>query len=148
MSGTPEYPTEEQDQIINEPDKKTLIKHIKIVSSQGDLITDELALMELQGEFEHSETPQFDSLQLGLLKESSKGNYDVQIGNHLLKGKSVDLPKPLIMTEKFYNEETNVVSYVVRAIIKKKILFSGRPTPLRTGQSLEAGNATKIRKIN
>jgi len=57
MSGTPEHPGEEQDQIINEPDKKTLIKHIQIVSSQGDLIADELALMELQGDFEHSETP-------------------------------------------------------------------------------------------
>jgi hypothetical protein len=74
-----------------------------------------------------------DSLQLGLMKETSKGNYDMQVGNHILKGKSVDLPKPLIMTEKVYNEETNEVSYVVKAVIKRKILFSGRPTPLRLG---------------
>jgi len=57
----------------------------------------------------------------------------MQVGNHLLKGKAVDLPKPLIMTEKFYDEQTNEVKYIVRAIIKKKILFSGRPTPLRIG---------------
>ena len=67
------------------------------------------------------------------MKETSKGNYDMQVGNHLLKGKAVDLLKPLIMTEKFYDEQTNEVKYIVRAIIKKKILFSGRPTPLRIG---------------
>ena len=83
------------------------------------------------------------------MKEGTvKGTYDMQVGNHLLKGKLADLPKPLIMTEKSYNEETNEINYVVRAVIKKKLLFSGRPTPLRTGQSLDAGNTSKIRKIN
>jgi len=57
----------------------------------------------------------------------------MQVGNHLLKGKLIDLPKPLIMTEKFINEETAAVTYVIRAVIKKKMLFSGRPTPLRIG---------------
>jgi chromosome transmission fidelity protein 8 len=90
--------------------------------------------MELQGEFGHSDTAEYDSLQLGLLKESAvKGTYDMQVGNHLLKGKIVDLPKPLIMTEKLFNEESNEMSYVVRAVIKKKLLFASRPTPLRTG---------------
>lgn len=90
--------------------------------------------MEFQGEFGHSDTAEYDSLQLGLLKESTvKGTYDMQVGNHLLKGKIVDLPKPLIMTEKLFNEESNEMSYVVRAVIKKKLLFASRPTPLRTG---------------
>ncbi len=57
----------------------------------------------------------------------------MQVGTHLLKGKAVDLPKSLIMTEKFYDEQTNEVKFLVRAVIKKKILFSGRPTPLRIG---------------
>ena len=72
----------------------------------------------------------------------------MQVGNHLIKGKSVDLPKPFILTEKFYNEETNEVNYMVRAVIKKKIMFSGRPTPLRAGQGLDAGNPSKVRKVN
>ena len=90
--------------------------------------------MEFQGEFGHSDTAEYDSLQLGLLKESTvKSTYDMQVGNHLLKGKIIDLPKPLIMTEKLFNEESNEMSYVVRAVIKKKLLFASRPTPLRTG---------------
>ena len=103
-------------------------------------------MFEFQGDFEHSETAQFDSLNLGLLKESStKGMYDLQVGNHLLKGKMVDLPKPLILTEKIIHESE--IIYHVRAVIKRKLLFASRPTPLRTGQSLEAGNSTKIRKV-
>lgn len=60
--------------------------------------------MEFQGDFEHTETPDYDSLELGNLKELSKGNYELRIGNHLLKGKSQDLLKPLILTEKGVNQ--------------------------------------------
>ena len=40
------------------------------------------------------------------MKEASKGNYELQIGNHLLKGKASDLPKPLLMTEKIVDSQT------------------------------------------
>jgi hypothetical protein len=79
------------------------------------------------------------------MKESAKGVYDLQIGNHLLKGKALDLPKPLIMTEKVLIGTE--ISYRVKAVIKRKIQFGTRPTPIRTGQSLEAGNASKIMKV-
>ena len=101
--------------------------------------------MEFQGEFENLETNEYDSLQLGVIKESAKGMYDMQIGNHLLKGKALDLPKSLIMTEKV--TEGDQINYIIKAIIKKKIIFATRPTPVRTGQSLEASNAAKIRKV-
>ncbi len=55
----------------------------------------------------------------------------MQIGNHLLKGKGVDLPKPLIMTQKVI--EGDQINYIIKAVIKKKITFATRPTPIRTG---------------
>jgi hypothetical protein len=33
--------------------------------------------MEFQGEFENLETNEYDNLQLGVLKESAKGIYDM-----------------------------------------------------------------------
>ena len=41
--------------------------------------------------------------------------YDVQIGNHLLKGKAIDLPKALIMTEKVI--EGDSINYIIKAVI-------------------------------
>ena len=104
-----------------------------------------MTLFEFQGDFEHSETGEFDSLELGNLKEVSKGNYELQVGNHLIKGKVIDLVKPLIMTEKQVNEETGEMLQVVRAVIRKKVLFAGRPTPLRTNHMQDY---SKMRKLN
>lgn len=94
-------------------------------------------MMEFQGDFEHSEIAQYDSLELGMIIEVSKGNYELRIGNHLLKGKMSELVKPMIMTEKVINEGNadGGVQFVIRAVIKKKITFAGRPTPLRTGHN-------------
>ena len=39
------------------------------------------------------------------MKEASKGNYELLIGNHLIRGKISDLPKPIIMTEKIVDFE-------------------------------------------
>jgi hypothetical protein len=79
------------------------------------------------------------------MNESSKGNYDLLIGNHLLKGKISELPKPIIMTQKII-EGTQIFHKIV-AVIKRKILFSGRPTPLRLNQSANffGGPASKVR---
>ena len=63
--------------------------------------------MEFQGEFEYSDGSEaFDTLELGAITEVSKGTFDLKIGNHLLKGKIVDLIKPLVMTEKAINPST------------------------------------------
>ena len=88
-------------------------------------------LIEYQGEFENADTIRYDSLQLGVLKETAKGMYDMQIGNNLIKGKMVDLPKALIMTEKI--TEGDQINYTIKAVVKKKIVFATRPTPVRTG---------------
>ena len=51
----------------------------------------ELVLLEFQGDFEHtdmSEPDQFRGLELGSLVEKPMGNYELTVGNHLLKGKT------------------------------------------------------------
>lgn len=104
-------------------------------------------MLEFQGDFEHSDTPEFDGLTLGQMKEATKGNYELLIGNHLLRGKISDLPKPLIMTEKIIDRENAQIIHKVKAIIKRKILFQGRPTPLRTGQSADFFGGSKQRHV-
>ena len=56
-----------------------------------------------------------------------------------------DLSKPLIMTEKEIDTEENSVRFVIKAVIKKKLVFSTRPTPLRNNI---VGEDTKKRKLN
>ena len=56
--------------------------------------------------------------------------YELKIGHHLLKGKIMDLAKPLLFTEKIINDQGNH-EYQIKAIIKRKLLFATRPTPLR-----------------
>jgi hypothetical protein len=56
--------------------------------------------LEFQGDFEHSDSSEFDGLTLGEIKEVSTGTYELKINNHLLRGKISDLAKPLILTEK------------------------------------------------
>ena len=103
--------------------------------------------MEFQGEFEYSDGSEaFDDLELGVLNEVSKGTFDLKIGNHLLKGKIVDLVKPLLITEKSINPATQELELLVRAIIKRKILFGSRPTPLKLAQRSEDG--VKRLKLN
>ena len=70
---------------------------------------------------------------MGNLTEVTKGNYEFRLGNHLLKGKSSDLANPILFTEKVLDDHSLEISFKIRGVIKKKILFSTRPTPLRTG---------------
>ena len=46
-----------------------------------------MLLLEFQGEFEHSTADVFDELELGNLTEKTAGNYELVVGNHLLRGK-------------------------------------------------------------
>lgn len=56
--------------------------------------------------------------------------YELYIGNHLLKGKISNLTKPLILTDKIQNAEGNK-EYVIKGVVKKKLMFGSRPTPLK-----------------
>ena len=58
----------------------------------------------------------------------------------------IDLPKPIIMTEKIRNENGDI-ELIVKGVIKQKVMFSGRPTPLRKDAPIQQDN-TKRRLIN
>ena len=47
-------------------------------------------LIEFQGEFEHSEMidGDFKGMELGRITEKNNGQYELKVGNHLLRGKS------------------------------------------------------------
>jgi hypothetical protein len=79
------------------------------------------------------------------LKDLGKGNYELMVGNHSIKGKMADLPKPLIMTEKEVTDDR--ISYKIKAVIKRKVMFSSRPTPLRSGAT-SSEPLTKQRRPN
>ncbi|CDW72440.1 UNKNOWN [Stylonychia lemnae] len=120
---------------------------IKIYNEQADRLEDELVILEFQGDFEHSNSSQYDDLNLGSMRELQGGNYELQVGNHMIKGKLTDLPKALLFTEKVFDEFNQQMEYRIKAIIKKKVVFSSRPTPLRTvGRGEE--DSTKRRKLN
>jgi chromosome transmission fidelity protein 8 len=85
-----------------------------------------------------------------------KGKPTLRIGHHLLEGKIVSLPKPLAVlqrvcapppplnshdedadadaqaddTQHGSNGDTTTTSYAIRTLIRKKIVFSKRPTPI------------------
>ena len=70
------------------------------ITVQNGAKENELVLLEFQGEFEHTELEAplkyenrnqsnlINGLDLGQLVERAAGNYELTVGNHLLKGKS------------------------------------------------------------
>lgn len=81
----------------------------------------ELCIVELQGEIQYIEN--LDGMNLGKYEETGQ-KCKLTIGNHVLRGKIEDLPKPLLLVQKVSG------TLVVTGIIKKKVLFSERPAPI------------------
>lgn len=53
-----------------------------------------------------------------------------------------------MLTEKVYNDQTEP-EYLIKAIIKRKIMFSNRPTPLRNAmRGDDSQPLSKQRKVN
>ena len=56
------------------------------------------------------------------------------------------------MTEKVMNEQSGQLEYQIKAVIRKKIMFITRPTPLknndRGGETEEHKRESKMRKLN
>ncbi|KAI0255134.1 Ctf8-domain-containing protein [Lactifluus subvellereus] len=117
----------------------------------AQLGSSELFLLELQGELEVSGDKR--GQLVGRLTidddDSGKGKPTLRIGHHLLEGKIVSLPKPLAVLQRVRDNcgieddnataaaaaaaegaATPTTSYAIRTLVRKKIVFSKRPTPI------------------
>lgn len=92
-------------------------------------MSNEWAIIELQGDLKSHSNSSFDGQFIGDLHYSKTGTPILIIGHHLLYGKEVVLEKPLALLEKGQNEELHT-EYKVKCIIKKKLLFKTRPKPI------------------
>ncbi|CAB0015871.1 unnamed protein product [Nesidiocoris tenuis] len=92
-------------------------------------------IVELQGDLESREG--HGSLQskfVGDLHYTTQGGIPTLIiGHHILYGKAVNMEKPYAVLEKQTSDTDNGVQrvkYVVKAFVKKKLIFKVRPKPI------------------
>ncbi|CCA68902.1 hypothetical protein PIIN_02762 [Serendipita indica DSM 11827] len=89
----------------------------------------ELVLLELQGSIEIE--GDYAGETIGMLDMSIESKPTLRIGHHLLEGKLTGLPKPLaVLKSNKTAEPDNEVSFDIVSIIRKKIVFSKRPSPV------------------
>lgn len=98
-------------------------------------ISKEWQIIELQGTLNGGSS----ELSIGDFFFNEKGIPFLQVGNHLLEGKLVDLQKPLVVVKKLNNnfkdansielnlEEKKDSTFQVSGIVKRKYLFKTRP---------------------
>ena len=96
-----------------------------------ELDNKEIILIELQGSLEHSIEKSFHDMYLGKLEHGDQNDYTLKIGNHILVGKKSTLKNPFILCSKCHkNENENENKIKILNIIKTKISFNLRPTPI------------------
>ncbi|PVG04046.1 hypothetical protein CPB86DRAFT_778283 [Serendipita vermifera] len=99
--------------------------------SLAELGPKDYAIIELQGSFEIE--GDYSGQSIGILDMSNSSKPTLRVGHHLLEGKIATLAKPLALLCSGSNEETSPTSPIclnMVAIIRKKIVFSNRPTPI------------------
>lgn len=105
----------------------------------------EWVIIELQGDLKHSTGDIKNAQFIGDLHFTESGVPILIIGVHVLYGKETSLSKPFAVLEKIKlnaddgeqtNMETdeceNTTEYIVKAIVKRKLIFKGRPKPIVT----------------
>lgn len=92
-------------------------------------MSDEWAIIELQGDLKSHSDSKFEGQFIGDLHFTKTGTPLLIIGHHLLYGKEVKLEKPLALLEKQHNEQSHT-EYIVKTIVTKKLLFKTRPKPI------------------
>ncbi|XP_043284752.1 chromosome transmission fidelity protein 8 homolog [Venturia canescens] len=110
-----------------------------------DGVLQEWVIIELQGDLSHSSGNIENSSFIGDLHFTKEGTPILIIGVHVLSGKETALPKPFAVLKRMRRkingeaiegrniEESFKTEYVVKALVKKKLIFKGRPKPIVTG---------------
>lgn len=88
-------------------------------------------MIELQGELEGASSDQKSGEFIGDLHYDKSGIPILIIGMHLLQGKESNLLKPMAVLDKKYSNEGKTY-YIVKSIVRKKLIFKGRPKPIVT----------------
>ncbi|XP_050300773.1 chromosome transmission fidelity protein 8 homolog [Anthonomus grandis grandis] len=106
-------------------------KNIKstLIKMPSDGATDEYGIIELQGDLKTDSENSFEGKFIGDLHYTKTGQPVLIIGYHLLYGKEAKIEKPVALLEKCKNEQGDT-EYLVKCIIKKKIIFKTRPKPI------------------
>ncbi|XP_057328989.1 chromosome transmission fidelity protein 8 homolog [Microplitis mediator] len=107
-----------------------------IVPIVRDGVLQEWAIIELQGNLEFHSSNSSDKCFIGDLYYEKNDTPVLIIGMHILHGKELVLPKPLAVLEKKTTDGTTGTEYVVNAIVKKKLVFKGRPKPIVADSTL------------
>lgn len=96
-----------------------------------ELEDEELVLLELQGNIEHSTEKVYNNLYLGKLEKVDEDNYNLYIGNHVIAGKKQKMKNPFVVCEKCKKTTANSEAKIkLKNIINSKIVFKIRPSPI------------------
>ncbi|XP_046991535.1 chromosome transmission fidelity protein 8 homolog isoform X1 [Schistocerca americana] len=92
----------------------------------------EWAIIELQGDLRNRSNDTLHSQFIGDLHYTEKGAPVLIVGHHILYGKEQALEKPFIVAERVRHksEDSTRTEYLVRAVVKRKLLFKSRPKPI------------------
>uniref|UniRef100_A0A1B6KR35 Chromosome transmission fidelity protein 8 homolog n=1 Tax=Graphocephala atropunctata TaxID=36148 RepID=A0A1B6KR35_9HEMI len=86
-------------------------------------------MLEVQGDVESRNQTPLEEQFVGDLHFTVQGNTPILIiGHHILYGKAVVLEKPFAVLEKVQSSDS--IEYVVKALVKHKLLFKTRPKPI------------------
>ncbi|XP_011862659.1 PREDICTED: chromosome transmission fidelity protein 8 homolog [Vollenhovia emeryi] len=109
------------------------------IKRDGDVKT--WAIIDLQGDLKFEKVDSNpDNQLLGDLHFTKAGVPILIIGIHVLHGKEITLDRPLIVLERrrdagneMIEEEATVkTEYLIKAIVKRKLVFKSRPKPIVT----------------
>ncbi|XP_018569517.1 chromosome transmission fidelity protein 8 homolog [Anoplophora glabripennis] len=99
-----------------------------LIKIAGEGLSNEWAIIELQGDLESHSESSLEGKIIGDLYFTKSGSPVLIIGHHLLYGKETKLEKPFALLEKRKTDSST--EYLVKCIIKNKIIFKTRPKPI------------------
>ncbi|XP_011250681.1 chromosome transmission fidelity protein 8 homolog [Camponotus floridanus] len=112
-----------------------------IVPIKKNGIIEDWAIIDLQGDLKFEKIENLDNQLIGDLHFTKAGIPILIIGIHVLHGKEITLEKPLIVLERHRDnvrdetigkDQVVKTEYIVKAIVKKKLLFRSRPKSIVT----------------